>query len=208
MLLFYTDLYFNPTCWCLRILSKESERLVMSAREGQWWKGPSLQWHQKRFIQVWDESLRADGFILSWSWPCFGRGRHLVDFCTFGETLGTKAKPDPCSQTPLEQWPLGLYAITGPRDLGLVRPRGFISAVYSTLWFRFVATGWLQFLLFWCKGNWNVNSLSLQGGFKKKTKHQPSPTALFFFFLPNPLGIHPSSYRCYLVASTPNVSAN
>lgn len=40
---------------------------------------------------------------------------------------------------------------------------------------------------------------------KPNTNHPPQP---FFFSLPNPLGIHPSSYRCYLVASTLNVSAN
>lgn len=59
MLLFSTDLYFNPTGQWLRISSKESECLIMS-NWSTWrqWKEPSPWEHQNRFILVWGESLK------------------------------------------------------------------------------------------------------------------------------------------------------
>lgn len=53
MLLFSTDLWFNPTGRCPRISSKGSECLIMStgAHERQW-KQPSSQEHQNKFILV------------------------------------------------------------------------------------------------------------------------------------------------------------
>lgn len=149
MLLFSTDLYFNPTGLCLRISSKESACLITStgARKRQW-KEPSPQEHQNRFSLVWDESLKEQMVLFYHELdPASVEAGNWWTFSFFWKSSEPKLSQT-LSAKHLLICDLQVHAQVPWLESGQSKGPFFVSAVCSTLQFRYMAKDCLQFFLF------------------------------------------------------------